>query len=109
MHMNIFRPKGTMKSEYRSSSAERLRANAVALVGAAILTVLNVGASVPAPEKILPDDTLVVFTVPDFGKLRDIYQASPQRQLWNDPAMKPFKEKFVSKWKTEFVRPLEQK
>jgi len=48
-----------------------------------------------------------MFTAPDFTKLRDIYQKSPHRQLWNDPAMKPFREKLVSKWKEEFVKPLE--
>ena len=50
--------------------------------------------AIPSPEKILPEDTLFLVTAPDFSKLREIYKASPQSQLWNDPAMRPFKEKF---------------
>ena len=65
-------------------------------------------AAVPAPEKLLPDDTLLMVTAPDFLKIRQIYKSSPQSQLWNDPAMRPFKEKFLSKWNDDFVKPLER-
>ncbi|HLP77415.1 MAG TPA: hypothetical protein VK327_10920 [Candidatus Paceibacterota bacterium] len=65
-------------------------------------------AAIPAPEKLLPDDTLVVVTAPDFAKFRDIYKASPQTQLWNDPAMKPFKDHFLAKLQSELVQPLEK-
>ncbi len=41
------------------------------------------------------------------AKTREIYSNSPQFQLWNDPAMKPFKDKFMDKLKTEFLTPLE--
>src|SRR5436189_4418793 len=64
-------------------------------------------AAIPTAEKLLPDDTLVLLTVPDFGKLKDIYKSAPQSQFWTDPAMKPFKEKFVAKWQEDFVKPLE--
>ena len=64
-------------------------------------------AAIPSPEKLLPDDTLLLVTAPDFSKLREIYKASAQSQLWNDPTMRPFKEKFLSKWNDEFVKPLE--
>jgi len=47
-------------------------------------------------------------TVPDFGKIREIFQASPQIQLWNSPAMRPFKEKFLTRWNEEFIKPLER-
>ena len=70
--------------------------------------VLASAGAIPSPEKLLPDDTLVVVTVPDFGKLRELYRKSPQRQFWNDPAMKPFHDNFLSKWKEEFVKPLER-
>src|SRR5437773_1212490 len=63
---------------------------------------------IPAPEKLVPEDTVVLVTAPDFGKLRDVYRRLPQSQLWNDPAMKPFKDKFLAKWKEEFVKPLER-
>jgi hypothetical protein len=66
------------------------------------------GAAIPSAEKILPQDTLVLVTVPDYTKLREGYNASPQKQFWNDPAMKPFKEKFLTKWREDFVKPLER-
>jgi hypothetical protein len=80
------------------------------VLAALFLPVLNSGAAfaIPAAEKLLPDDTLVMVTVPDFGKLREIYGKLPQSQLWNDAAMKPFKDKFLAKWKEEFVKPLER-
>jgi hypothetical protein len=68
---------------------------------------LNVAAAVPPAEKLLPDDTLIVVGTPDFSALREFYKTSPQTRLLNDPAMKPFKDKFISKLKEEFVEPLE--
>ena len=68
----------------------------------------NVLGGVPPPEKILPDDTLVLFTLPDFVKVKEMFTSSPQLLIWNDPAMKPFKEKFLAKWKEDFVQPLER-
>ena len=56
----------------------------------------NSRAAIPSAEKLLPDDTLVLFTVPDFAKLREVYKASPQSKFWNDPAMKPL---------TEYIKP----
>jgi len=55
------------------------------------------GAAVPPPEKLLSDDTLFVVTAPDFSKLRETFKNSPQSQLWNDPAMKAFREHFMEK------------
>ena len=68
----------------------------------------NAAAPIAPPEKLLPDDTLVLVTAPDFAKLRQIFKASAQSQLWNDPAMRPFKDKFVSKWNDDLVKPLER-
>ncbi len=65
------------------------------------------GAEVLPAEKLLPDDTLLMFTIPDFTKIRDIYHNSPQGRLWNDPAMKDFKDKFTSKLTTDYITPLE--
>jgi hypothetical protein len=69
---------------------------------------LAASAAIPAAEKLLPDETLIMLTVPDFAKLREIYRKSPQGQFWNDPAMKPFKDKFITRWREEFVKPLER-
>jgi hypothetical protein len=63
---------------------------------------------IPSPEKLLPDDTLVILTAPDFVKLRAVWEKLPQHQLWNDPAMKPFREDFTTKWNEQIVKPLER-
>src|SRR5579871_2856192 len=65
-------------------------------------------AAIPAPEKLLPEDTVLMFTAPDFAKLQSGWQKLPQRQFWNDPAMKPFRDNFVSRWNERFVVPLER-
>lgn len=63
--------------------------------------------SILPAEKLLPDDTLAMFTVPDFSKARDFYLNSPQGRLWNDPAMKDFKDKFIAQMSSGFIAPLE--
>lgn len=65
------------------------------------------GAVLPA-EKLLPDDTMVLFSVPDVTKARDILSNSPQGQLWRDPSVQAFKDKFINKFKEEYVTPLER-
>jgi hypothetical protein len=69
---------------------------------------LTASAVVPPVEKLLPDDTLFVVTIPDFTKMREIYRTSPQTQFWNDPAMKPFKERFLAKLSEDLIHPLER-
>lgn len=66
------------------------------------------GVTVPPPERLLPDDTLVVITAPDFTRLKETWHRLPQSQLWDDPAMKPFRESFVKNWNEEFIKPLER-
>ena len=65
-------------------------------------------AAVPTPEKLLPAETLGVFTVPDCAKARAAYDANAGSQLWRDPALKPFKDKLVGKINDEFIKPLER-
>jgi hypothetical protein len=69
---------------------------------------LTAGAAIPAPEQLLPDDTLILLTAPDFTQLRQLWQKSPKSQLWNDPAMRPLKDKFLARWRTEVIQPLER-
>jgi hypothetical protein len=69
---------------------------------------VTASAGIPSVEKILPDDTLLLVTTPDFAKLRETYHASPQTQLWDDAAMRPFKEKFLSKLSENLIQPLEK-
>jgi len=65
-------------------------------------------AAVPPAERLLPDDTLVVITAPDWSRLTAIYRNSAYGHFWNDPAMKPLKDRFLSKWQEELLRPLER-
>jgi hypothetical protein len=65
-------------------------------------------AAIPPAEELLPADTLFVFTVPDFATLETAAHQSPQWLFWNDPTMQPFRDKFVTKWKESFVKPLEK-
>jgi hypothetical protein len=69
---------------------------------------LSVSAAVPPVEKLLPDDTLFMLTTPDFAKARQQYRSYAQMQFWDDPAMKPFKEKFVAKLNETLIQPLEK-
>jgi hypothetical protein len=78
------------------------------LVAALFPLALTRGAAIPAPDQLLPDDTLLLLTAPDFNKLRQIRQQSPKSRLWNDPAMKPFRDKFFSRWREEVLKPLER-
>ena len=93
-----------MRSAQRSSARALEKLLPVCLL---LCLCLSVGAAIPSPEKLLPDDTLVMVTVPDFGKLREITRKLPLGQLWNDPAMKPFREHLASKWTDDFLKPLE--
>jgi hypothetical protein len=80
----------------------------ILFAGALALGAFTLAAEVPPAEKLLPADTLGTLVIPDYAKARDIYGRSPQGQLWHDPAMKAFVEKFQEKVKTEFVTPLEK-
>ena len=65
-------------------------------------------AAVPPAENLLPSDTLFLVTAPDCAALRVALKQSPQALCWNDPAMKPFHDKFMSKWNEVLVAPLEK-
>ena len=78
----------------------------VALV--ALCFTLSHAAAVPPAEQLLPDDTLLMFTAPDSAKLREMSHQSSMGQLWNDSAMKPFKDKFLVRLREELIVPLER-
>lgn len=65
-------------------------------------------AVVPAAEQILPDDTLAMVSVPDCAKLRGVIGESPMGRLWGDAALRPFRDKFMSRFNDEFMQPLER-
>lgn len=64
--------------------------------------------AVPAAEKLLPEDTLFMVTMPDFEAFKSAAANLPYLRLWNDPAMKPFRDKVVASFKAEFLEPLQR-
>ena len=78
------------------------------LLAALFPLALSSEAAIPSPEQLLPDDTLILLTAPDLNNLRQIREKSPKGQLWNDPAMKPLRDKFLSRWQEEVVKPIER-
>lgn len=65
-------------------------------------------AAVPPAEQLLPADTLLLLTVPNWAKTTAFYKDSPQGQLWRDPELKAFKDKFMDRVQTQIVDPLER-
>jgi hypothetical protein len=81
---------------------------AAAILSAALfLTVSGFGAAIPPAENLLPADTMAFVTIPDFSQARADARQSPQWLFWNDPAMKPFHDKFVSGLNDALIGPLE--
>jgi len=66
------------------------------------------GAPVPPPDKLLPADTVAVITVTDYQKAKRDWDKWALVRLWKDAAMKPFREKFMTKLKADLVEPLER-
>lgn len=87
---------------------ESLSKHFAASLLASLCIVINGLAAIPAPDKLLPEDTLVLLTAPNFAKLAEVGKSLPASQCWNDPSMKPFREKFLAKWNEEMVKPLER-
>lgn len=59
-------------------------------------------------EKLLPNETVLVITVPDYEKLKLSWEKNPQAQLFKDPSIQAAKEKFLQQWRTNVVEPLEK-
>lgn len=89
-----------------------LSARTFALVSLAsavwLTTAAPLPAAIPPVENLLPSDTFLLLTVPDYNALRTTAQTSPQIMFWNDPAMKPFRDHFMAKLDETCIAPLEQ-
>jgi len=59
-------------------------------------------------EKIVPADTLLFVTIPDYDKAVNLGKNSPGGMFINDPSMEAFVKKFSSKWRSDVVEPLEK-
>ena len=96
----------------RTSLAGLLRLGS--LTGFASLVALRcwgtsaVSVAVPPAPKLLPDDTLLMITVPDFAAARVLHGRTPQSRLWHDGAMKAFTERFTEKMTEQLIVPLER-
>ncbi len=61
-----------------------------------------------APERVLPDSTIFVFKINDAKKFREAFRGSHYGQLWNDPAMKDFRDDLGQKLE-DAAKPLKEK
>jgi hypothetical protein len=86
---------------------KNLRPFFLAALAATLTFSYSIRAAIPPAENLLPPDTLFVVTAPDCTALRAGLNQTPQFLLWNDPAMKPFHDKFMDKWNAAFVAPVE--
>src|ERR1700677_43978 len=60
-------------------------------------------------QKTLRFAAIVIFlAIPDCDALRAASKVSPQLMFWNDPAMQPFRDKFVGKLTEQYIAPLER-
>lgn len=91
----------------RLALIRKIVSNTVALAALFVVT-LAFAAPAPPAEKLVGPDTLFVLTAPSAPRLAELCSKSCQAQLWRDPAMKPFVDKFMEKWREEFVKPLER-
>lgn len=64
-------------------------------------------ATPPAPQ-LLPPDTLALLSLPDWSQIRRGEQTSPAQLLWNDPLMRPFRDKLMNKLEAEVFAQLER-
>jgi hypothetical protein len=101
--MNGRQSRGNLRRGARASALYSLLPIVLGMAG----LIQTASAAVPAPEKLLPDDTLVVVTAPDSARLLDSLRKSPTGQFWNDPAMAPFKARYGAKFNEELIDPLQ--
>lgn len=78
------------------------------LLALALCLGLTTQAQVLPPEKLLPADTLAVFTMPDYAKVTEAAKSNPFLQFLGDPAMKAFTDKFKTKFTEEIIGPMEK-
>ncbi len=58
---------------------------------------LQLAQAAAPPERVLPDSTIFVLKLNDVKNFREAFRGSHYGQLWNDPAMKDFKDDLVQK------------
>ena len=64
---------------------------------AGLLLVVDQGRAATPPEKMLPDSTVAFVKLQNAAALREAFGQSQIGQLWNDPAVKAWKEEILSR------------
>ncbi len=59
----------------------------------------NLAQAATPPERVLPDSTVFLLKVTDVNALRQAFQQSQYGQLWNDPALKDFRDDIAARLK----------
>jgi len=75
---------------------------------AVFAVVVGLRAEVPSAPQLLPQDALLLVTVPDWTAARTSMGSAPLGKLWADPAMRPFREKFNTGFRTRFLETIER-
>ena len=57
----------------------------------------NLAQAAAPPERVLPDSTVFFLKVNDVNALREAFRQSQYGQLWNDPALKDFRDDLAAK------------
>ena len=70
--------------------------------------VARLPAAIPPVAKLLPQDTMAFVTVPDWVESSAKTRQTSLGQLWNDTAMKPFRDHFELKFQEQVLGKLEQ-
>ena len=76
------------------------------VLAAVLLSSGRLTAAVPAPDKLLPSEAFFVITVPNWAAAKE--KSGPLLQLWDESAMKPFKDKFLKKWTSDVIEPFQR-
>jgi hypothetical protein len=84
-----------------------LRHSFLALLAGA-MTAVAVAAATPPAQKLLPPDTLALLSLPDVAQMQVAQKKSAVGRLWDDPALRPFREKLMNKLQTEVLDKLEK-
>lgn len=83
--------------------------NRIAVLSAlGLVCALGASAAVPSPDQLLADDTLAVLTIPNYRQAKAAGRACAMSRLWDDPAMRPFRQKLAAKVKSDVIEPLER-
>lgn len=78
------------------------------LIVAALTGSLTCSAATPPPAELLPSDTLVMLTAPNWTRLNADSSLSATAGFIKDPAMRPFIDKFNAAFKKNVLAPVEQ-